>query len=111
MIDEIKNILGLNWVNIHSFYFGGVRYHKAGDVCAQVSLSNPSVAVEKVSATKKRKFRTGEIEDGGERIQIRPWFVTDEGMMQMLMLNNTPETQVIKERVASRILCRVTQVG
>lgn len=111
MIDEIKNELGLDMSEINNFEVGGIRYFKATDVCDQVSLSNPSVAVGKVSPQNKRKFTVGEIENAGEIIQVRPWYVTEDGLLELLLLNNTDETQRIKERIATRILPRIVQLG
>ena len=110
MIEDIKNALALDWCAIYSFETNGVRYFKAVDVCDQFSLSNPSVAVEKVSVENKRRFLTGEVDGVPEPIPVRPWFVTEEGLLQLLMLNNTPETQAVKERVVYQVLTRVARL-
>lgn len=110
MIAEIRNVLGLNWGLIHQHEIDGVRYHKALDICKQVSLSNTTIAVAKVSDENKRKFTIGEIENGYEVFDVSPWFVNEVGVCQLLMLNSTPETQEIKNRVAIGILPLVRQL-
>lgn len=110
MIPKIKNALGLKWSQIDQRECAGIRFYKVKDICNQVSLSNTSNTVEKVSPQNKRKFVVGEVDNEGDAFDVRPWYVTEEGVYQLLMLNTTDETQKIRNNIATEILPLVKEV-